>query len=835
MPADRRQRRRSRRRATTSHAGDAASQSSAPCIPVVLRRAGRGSGIPDINAPGGSSLTLHSHSKAATSTIRGIVQGVGFRPWVYRLAVIARPGRLGAQRRGGRHHRGLRPGAPRRLRAAPPGALPRRRRASPASRAAPSRDRPRLRRSRSSRRSRPADRRVSIPADLADLPRLPARRSATRPTGATGTPSPTARTAARASPSRSTCPYDRPNTTMAPFVMCAACQAEYDSPAGPPLPRAAERVPGVRPAVCGSPTPDGRELASRRPDRRGRGAASPAGDRRRQGPRRLPPRVRRDQRRRRRRAPAAQAARREAVRRDGRGPRRPPTARRSDADERPLLLSLERPIVLAGGAAGAALAPNVAPGNPLVGVMLPYTPLHHLLLAAAGRPLVMTSGNLSDEPLAYRNDEAVGTARPASPTSCCCTTATSTRAATTRWPASSPARRSCSAARAATCPAAFAVARFVRAAGARLRRAAEEHVLPRHRRHRVPRAAHRRPREPRDLRGLRARHRAHGALRRRARRPSSRTTCTPTTSRRATRSTRPEPLKVAVQHHHAHVVGRHGRARRRRARHRRRLRRHGARHRRHGVGRRDSGGRRHPLRRASAPSDRFASPAAISRSARSGARRSRCSTTRSGAMRRSNAFRSSAPSRPARSPSCAPMLASRVNAPSAHGVGRYFDAVGALALGKAESRSRARSPWSGTLRPIRTKMGGTSSRSPDGPAPFEVDLRPAVRALAGDLHGGGLAGPRVGAVSQHARGGDGGAGRRWPGAARAAAGRAERRRVPERAAGRAGAPGRSGRTRGGAATRRCRPATAASRSGRRSSRTRSCWRGGWTCGRDTCA
>ncbi len=43
----------------------------------------------------------------------------------------------------------------------------------------------------------------------------------------------------------------------------------------------------------------------------------------------------------------------------------------------------------------------------MIGVFLPYTPLHHLLLADAGRPLVMTSGNRSDEPIAFRNDEAI--------------------------------------------------------------------------------------------------------------------------------------------------------------------------------------------------------------------------------------------------------------------------------------------------------------------------------------------------------------------------------------------------------------------------------------------
>ena len=56
----------------------------------------------------------------------------------------------------------------------------------------------------------------------------------------------------------------------------------------------------------------------------------------------------------------------------------------------------------------SALAPSVAPGLSELGVMLPYTPLHHLLLAAVGgRPLVMTSGNVSDEPIAIDNADAL--------------------------------------------------------------------------------------------------------------------------------------------------------------------------------------------------------------------------------------------------------------------------------------------------------------------------------------------------------------------------------------------------------------------------------------------
>ena len=74
-----------------------------------------------------------------------------------------------------------------------------------------------------------------------------------------------------------------------------------------------------------------------------------------------------------------------------------------------LLASAHRPIVLLArlSAPRPALASALAPGLNELGLMLPYTPLHHLLLERCGRPLVMTSGNLSEEPIAYRNEEAL--------------------------------------------------------------------------------------------------------------------------------------------------------------------------------------------------------------------------------------------------------------------------------------------------------------------------------------------------------------------------------------------------------------------------------------------
>ncbi|HET7789510.1 MAG TPA: carbamoyltransferase HypF [Gemmatimonadales bacterium] len=76
------------------------------------------------------------------------------------------------------------------------------------------------------------------------------------------------------------------------------------------------------------------------------------------------------------------------------------------AAEAALLESRERPIVLLARRPGGSLAPSVSPGLDTVGVMLAYTPLHHLLLALARRSLVMTSGNPGDEPIAIGNAEA---------------------------------------------------------------------------------------------------------------------------------------------------------------------------------------------------------------------------------------------------------------------------------------------------------------------------------------------------------------------------------------------------------------------------------------------
>jgi hydrogenase maturation protein HypF len=83
------------------------------------------------------------------------------------------------------------------------------------------------------------------------------------------------------------------------------------------------------------------------------------------------------------------------------------------SEDETALLSPRRPIVILRRLAAAELAPDIAPGNPTIGLMLPYTPLHYLLFSDSLQDdpefpaLVMTSGNLSEEPIVTSNEEAL--------------------------------------------------------------------------------------------------------------------------------------------------------------------------------------------------------------------------------------------------------------------------------------------------------------------------------------------------------------------------------------------------------------------------------------------
>ncbi|MDN3355748.1 carbamoyltransferase HypF [Actinomadura sp. DC4] len=196
-------------------------------------------------------------------------------------------------------------------------------------------------------------------------------------------------------------PYDRPNTTMAGFAMCSACAAEYHDPAdrrfhAQPVccPACGPRVAlldGDRRTLPGEPIEAARALleSGRILAVKGLGGyhlAATAAD-----------------------EDAVAALRSRKHRED-----KPfavlapdlPTARGLGAvntGEEALLTSRARPIVLLRRHQDAPLAAAVAPGNRSIGVLLPYSPLHHLL---ATGPLVLTSGNVSDEPIAYRDEDA---------------------------------------------------------------------------------------------------------------------------------------------------------------------------------------------------------------------------------------------------------------------------------------------------------------------------------------------------------------------------------------------------------------------------------------------
>ena len=338
--------------------------------------------------------------------IRGVVQGVGFRPWVYRLAT--EEGLAGRVRN---DESGVTIDAfgseealdlfTRRLEASPPAAADIQALRAYAIPAEPVE-------TFSITRSHDAavERRLSIPPDLATCPAClaevldPANRRYRYPfTNCT-------ECGPRFTIARDV-PYDRRSTTMAPFTMCPDCRREFDdvdnrrfhaqpnacAVCGPRLllikgngesVEAADPIAATARALAG-----GMIVAIK-----GLGGFHLACDATSStAVRRLRTRKRRDEK------PFAVMVRDLAE---------AESMALLTAQDRRLLFSPERPIVLVQRREGCgAVVAEIAPDSPLIGLMLPYTPLHHLLLHDVRRPLVMTSGNLSEEPLAYRNEEAL--------------------------------------------------------------------------------------------------------------------------------------------------------------------------------------------------------------------------------------------------------------------------------------------------------------------------------------------------------------------------------------------------------------------------------------------
>lgn len=200
-------------------------------------------------------------------------------------------------------------------------------------------------------------------------------------------------------------PYDRAGTSMAKFDMCPACAAEYEDPGNRRFHAQPIACPSCGPRiwlhdgdgviVSAEPLADaGRALGEGKIVAiRGLGGfhlAADAGceaavDRLRRG-------KFRDQK------PFALMARDLAS---------AGTCCQMSEAEQDLLLSSARPIVILPRRQPSPVAETVAPGMATLGVMLPYTPLHHLLFQTAPNLLVMTSGNLAEEPIAVGNDEAL--------------------------------------------------------------------------------------------------------------------------------------------------------------------------------------------------------------------------------------------------------------------------------------------------------------------------------------------------------------------------------------------------------------------------------------------
>ncbi len=207
-------------------------------------------------------------------------------------------------------------------------------------------------------------------------------------------------------------PYDRPNTTMRAFAMCPDCQREYDDPhnrrfhaqpnacsvCGPRLELVASHNSQF--VICNSQFENDALLQSARLlcdgavlAIKGLGGFHLACD----ATNASVVRTLRDRKHRPDKPLAVMMATLEEVKQHC----------RVSPEEENLLLSPQRPIVLLPWLPESTVVAEVAPKQGYLGVMLPYTPLHHILLRDVGCPLVMTSGNLSEEPIAADNEEAL--------------------------------------------------------------------------------------------------------------------------------------------------------------------------------------------------------------------------------------------------------------------------------------------------------------------------------------------------------------------------------------------------------------------------------------------
>ena len=194
-------------------------------------------------------------------------------------------------------------------------------------------------------------------------------------------------------------PYDRKKTSMARFAMCPDCEREYLDPANRRFhaepnacpvcgPRVILRDPAGAPVACDDPIQKAAAAlkAGKIVAVKGLGGFHLAADASNDGAVELL----RLRKQREEKSLAVMAKDIAAVK----------AFAVVSAEEERLLERPERPIVLLRKIAGPALSESVAPGNRYIGVMLPYTPLHHLLMGEGFAALVMTSGNLKEEPIA---------------------------------------------------------------------------------------------------------------------------------------------------------------------------------------------------------------------------------------------------------------------------------------------------------------------------------------------------------------------------------------------------------------------------------------------------